>query len=130
MKHLIFHKVVLNNYSAVMTILFHTLENRRPLKIVSETKVHMDGHPILCYNYNIYMDGEKQEVGAEKDGSNKDDKFADPDFLGTITFEKPGQIFTYTAGGGRTLDATEVEEVIEYISHIRDNPALWRSADI
>jgi len=109
-----------------MTPLFLTLESSRNLKIVPETRVFMDGHPILSYNYSIFQDGHKSR--SEEDAL-KYSKAADPDYLGVITFENPGHIYTYTAGDGRTLHPDEVEDVIEQINQIRDNPELWRSID-
>jgi len=104
-----------------MTPLFFTLENNHSLKIIPETRVYIDGRPILSYNYSVFHD-ENNGVGKDKGHTGK---IIDPDYLGFITFEKPGHIFTYTAGDGRTLSPGEAEEVIEYISLIRDNPSIW-----
>jgi hypothetical protein len=56
-------------------------------------------------------------------------KADDPDYYGKIIFEKPGQFFTYEEGN-RSLSRSEVEELIEYISHVRDNPGLWKTENI
>lgn len=117
---------MINQLNHSMTPLFLTLENNRNLKIVPETRVFMDGHPILSYKYSIFQDGQKTIAGNEV---LKYSKATDPDYLGVITFEDPGHVFTYSAGDGRTLNPDEVEELIEQISHIRDNPDLWKSID-
>ncbi len=101
------------------------------IKIVSEPRIYLDGHPILTYNYNIFLDTGplvEEEQGDVKSDAGQD-TFLDRNYLGTITFEKPGQLFTYASGGNRSLDAAQVEEIVEYLSHIRDNPALWRPVD-
>ncbi|GAB3936857.1 hypothetical protein [Mucilaginibacter myungsuensis] len=96
-----------------MTPLFLKLENSRHLKIIPETRVFMDGHPILSYNYSIYKNGHQQAVDTN-------------DYLGAVTFEDDGDIFTYTAGDGDTLHPDEVEEMIEQISSIRKDPTRWK----
>ena len=53
----------------------------------------------------------------------------DPDYYGYITFEKPGQLFSYTPGDQLELTRQEVEEVIEQLNHYRDNPELWNTND-
>jgi len=108
-----------------MTPLFFTLENHRALKIIPDTRVHLDGHPILSYNYSIFLAGKKEPLKNIDKPSEVN--INDPDYLGYVTFEQPGKLFTYTAVEGQALKAGEVEEVIEYLSHIRDNPALWKS---
>ncbi|MBB6107700.1 hypothetical protein SAMN05421821_101384 [Mucilaginibacter lappiensis] len=53
----------------------------------------------------------------------------DPNYLGFITFELPGTLFTYTADGKQELNSDEVTELIEQLSDIRDNPSLWTERD-
>jgi hypothetical protein len=91
-----------------------TLKNRRQLTAIPNTRTHMDGHPVLSLDYKIYRDGDLPQ--------NKDDN----DYLGLVTFEVPGRIFNYTPNGDRSLSPEEVEEVIEYLSDIRDNPQNWQ----
>jgi hypothetical protein len=120
--------VFIDTLQAVMTPLYFTLENSRSLKIIPETRVILDGHPIISYNYSIFLnDGKITPANATAKPGDIDAN--DPNYLGYITFEKPGQLFNYTAVQGYALNATEVEEVIEYLSHVRDNPQLWRLPD-
>lgn len=49
----------------------------------------------------------------------------DPNYFGFITFEKPGSLFSYTADGKQELEPEEVNELIEYLSDVRDNPLRW-----
>lgn len=92
--------------------LFFTIDNRLRLKVIPETDVLLDGHPLLTYEYKIFAD-----EGIEKNAGN---------YLGYLTFERPGSLFTYTADGDHHLTGEEVTELIEAISNIRDNPDLWK----
>ncbi len=49
----------------------------------------------------------------------------DPNYCRHITFEKPGQLFQYTADGKNELSSDEVQEIIENLSHVRYSPSLW-----
>jgi hypothetical protein len=51
------------------------------------------------------------------------EKIEDPEYYGYIFFEQPGKLFTYTPDGPRELDSDQVQELIEHLSDIRDNPA-------
>lgn len=114
-----------------MTPLFFTLENNLRLMIIPDTLAHVDGHPILSYTYSIFLDKAQGSPlqALSKENALHLEKNNDPNYYGYITFEKPGQLFSYTADGQRELSRTQVEEVIEHLSHIRDNPSLWKSTD-
>jgi hypothetical protein len=79
-----------------MTPLFLKLNNGTPLMIIPDTEAHLDGHTILTYTYSI------------------------------ITFERPGELFSYTPDGKRVLAHDELEEIIERLTYIRDHPSLWQ----
>ncbi len=102
------------------------LESTRPLIVVPETDVKMDGHPILTYNYTIFNDVNNEANGLLNISEKKLEKVGNPNYLGIITFENPGRLFTYTRGEA-ALESSEIQEIIEQISHIRDNPSLWKS---
>jgi hypothetical protein len=110
-----------------MTPLFFTIDNRVPLMIIPDTQAHLDGHAILTYTYSIFLDigAGNPLLARSKESTLHLERINDPNYYGYITFERPGSLFTYTADGQRELNANEVNEVIEHLSDIRDNPGLW-----
>jgi hypothetical protein len=110
-----------------MTPIFFKVGQELPVMVIPNTEAHLDGHAVLTYTYNIYHDGgfedattvnmKEQELLLEKKKS--------PNYMGFITFEEPGKLFTYTADGNQELSSDEVQEIIENISHYRDHPGLW-----
>jgi hypothetical protein len=111
-----------------MTPLFFTLGNRLHLMIIPDTEAHLDGHTIITHTYSIFKDvaGGNPIQSKSKENFLHLDRINDPDYYGYITFEKPGKLFNYTHNGERNLSGDEVEEVIEQLSHIRDNPSSWK----
>ncbi len=97
---------------------------------IPDTDAHFNGHPVISYTYSLFIDQAKgnPRQALSKESTLHLDKIKDPDYLGFIAFETPANVFSYT-GGGHSLDMKEVEEVIEHLSLIRDNPALWKSMD-
>lgn len=112
-----------------MKPIFFTIDNHLPLKIVPDTQAYLDGHTVIAYNYNIFLDSTKYDPSKGLTKNNHADKMTDPDYYGYITFEKPGQLFSYTPGDQRELTREEVEEVIEQLNHYRDHPNLWNIND-
>lgn len=110
-----------------MQPIFTTIGTKLPIMIIPDSQAHLDGHIVLTYTYSIYKDGgNKTKAHAqEKDAHLHLKQNNDPDYMGYITFEQPGHLFTYTSDGAEELNATEVEELIEIISHYRDTPGMW-----
>lgn len=110
-----------------MKPIFLTINNKLKLIIIPDTQAHLDGHAVLTYTYSIFLNtGLKEpQLSRSKESSLHLEKNTDPDYYGYITFEKPGQLFSYTADGQRNLNTQEVNELIEKLSHVRDNPDLW-----
>ncbi|MCQ6958142.1 hypothetical protein [Mucilaginibacter aquariorum] len=109
-----------------MTPIIFTLGDHRTVKVIPNVQAQVDGHPVLTYTYNIYRknsfdDSEEQRQESELLLERK----TDPNYLGYITFEDPGRMFTYTADGQGELTQGEIEEIIENISHYRDHPGMW-----
>lgn len=96
--------------------------------VIPDTQAHLNGHAIITYTYSIFRDTGRAaaELEKSKSGELHLTKHNDPDYMGYITFEDPGKLFTYTADGKEDLTADQVEQAIEHISHYRDNPNLWR----
>ncbi|MFA6086453.1 hypothetical protein [Mucilaginibacter sp.] len=110
-----------------MTPIFFTVGHGKSVKIIPNTQAQVNGHPVLTYTYNIYKNGgldNKATLRRQESELLLEHKL-DPNYLGYITFEDPGKVFTYTADGHDVLSATEIEEIIENISHYRDHPGLW-----
>lgn len=95
--------------------------------VIPDTTAHFNGHPVITHTYSIFHDTQKGNplAGRSKESTLHLEKIDDPDYFGYITFEVPDKLFTYTADGQRELSANEVQEVIEYLTNIRENPALW-----
>jgi hypothetical protein len=109
-----------------MTPIFFTVGNNRSVKVIPNTQAQVDGHPVLTYTYNIYSKTNPDELDDHLQESELLlEKKLDPSYLGFITFEDPGKMFTYTADGQEELTSSEVEEIIENISHYRDHPGMW-----
>jgi hypothetical protein len=111
-----------------MKPLFFTLDKTLPLMVIPDTEAHLDGHAILTYTYSIFRDRDNgnplQSLSKESNLHLKHTN--DPDYYGYITFENPGQLFTYTSGVHNELTSEQVMELIEEISEVRNNPSLWR----
>ena len=109
-----------------MKPIFFTVGNNRPVKVIPNTQAHVDGHQVLTYTYNVYNDSDfNADELLSQESELLLEKKTDPNYLGYITFEDPGKMFTYTADGREELASREVEEIIENITHYRDHPGLW-----
>ena len=110
-----------------MAPLFFTLDKHLPLMVIPDTQAHLDGHAVITYTYSIFNDkgGGNPALSLLKESTLHLDHINDPDYYGYITFVEPGKLFTYTADGKRELNDNEVNELIELLSHVRDNPKLW-----
>jgi hypothetical protein len=102
-----------------------------PLLIIPDTQAHMNGHSIITFTYSIFNDtGEGNPLYApSKENTLHMEDIDDPNYYGYITFEQPGRSFSYTAGSYLELNGSQVEEIIEYLSQIRDNPSNWQQLD-
>jgi len=99
--------------------------------VIPDTTAHVNGHPVLTYTYSIFLDnGLNSPLQVRsKESVLHLEKIDDPNYLGYITFEKPGQLFNYTADTDNVLSSDEVQEIIENLTEIRDNPSLWEALD-
>lgn len=111
-----------------MEPIYFTLYNGKHLLIIPDTQAHLNGHAIITYTYSIYADLQDGILyPAERKESNlhvQDNP--DPDYYGYITFERPGSLFSYTADGKQELTPEESNEVIEYLSEVRDDGG-WKT---
>jgi hypothetical protein len=107
-----------------MAVFYCTIGKTRSLAVVPETRVEMDGHPILTQSYSLY----KNTIGNDRELTlwGDDQKQLNPNYLGYITFEIPGRVFSYVPDGYDSLSRNEIEEVIKQISNYRDNPGAWK----
>ena len=96
------------------------------LMVIPDSQAHQNGHTILTYTYSIYKNATgRSDEYSQKESTLHIEKKNDPNYLGFITFEQPGKLFTYTADGAADLTSDQVEEIIEVISHYRDTPKMW-----
>jgi hypothetical protein len=105
---------------------FITIAKNLALIIIPDSDAHADGHPVLTYTYSVYRRDTSALSRLNKpDQLLQANKKDNPDYLGSITFEQPGKVFSYVADGEDEITPDEVLEVIEEINHFRDTPQLW-----
>jgi hypothetical protein len=114
-----------------MKALFFTLENDLKVMVIPDTQAHLNGHAIITHTYSVFKDTGMGNplLARSKESTLHLEHIKDSNYFGFITFEKPGSLFTYTADGQQELDSNEVTELIEHLSNVRDNPALWNELD-
>ena len=113
--------------ASVMKSIFFTIDSALPIRVVPDTQLHQDGHPVITYNYNIFFDSTKNNPSALLNKDEETDNISSPDYMGAISFEKPGQLFSYTPGEYRQLTRNEIEEIIEMLTDYRNHPDKWGS---
>ena len=111
-----------------MSAMFFSIGTTLPVMIIPDTRASANGHAVITYTYSVFKDTSNGNPAFEhsKDSELHLGKHTDPNYMGFITFEDPGKLFTYTPDGKESLSSDQVEEIIEHISHYRDNPGLWR----
>jgi hypothetical protein len=114
-----------------MKALYFTLENNRKVMIIPDTQAHLNGHTIITHTYSVFEDTGLGNplIARSKESTLHMEHIKDPNYYGFITFEAPGRIFSYTADGQQVLTSDETTEIIEHLSDVRDNPALWNELD-
>jgi hypothetical protein len=110
-----------------MLPLHFTLTSGLRIMAIPDTQAHLDGHVVITHTYSIFLDIDAGNplISRSKESTLHLEGITDPNYYGYITFERPGSLFSYTPDGQRHLTRNEVEEVIEHLSNIRDNPTLW-----
>lgn len=112
-----------------MNSFYITINKNDQFLIVPDVEGHMDGHPVLTYIYSIFSeDKDEPFTGAgvrKKQNTLHLDKSINKNYFGYVKFDLPGKIFTYMPGDYNRLSAHEIEEVVQHISHYRDNPQQW-----
>ena len=107
-----------------MKPIYIKVNKNKPLMVIPDADGHMDGHPVLTYTYALY-DYNGNDPSPDMDTLLSPDRKDRPDYMGTLTFEQPGKLFSYAADGQQKLSSGELEEAIEQITHYRENPNLW-----
>jgi len=114
-----------------MKPLYFTVAQNLKLMIIPDTQAHLDGHTIITHTYSVFRDTGSGNplLARSKESTLHLERIDDPAYYGFITFEKPGALFTYTADGQQDLQPEEVNELIEHLSNVRDNPPLWNTTE-
>ncbi|WP_428330075.1 hypothetical protein [Mucilaginibacter sp.] len=114
-----------------MKTLYFTLANHLKIMVIPDTEAHLDGHTIITHTYSVFEDTGMGNplIARSKESTLHLEKIEDPSYYGFITFERPGSMFSYTADGQQELTSDEATELIEHLSDVRDNPALWNELD-
>lgn len=110
-----------------MKALYITLHTVRKLLIFPDTIAHLNGHTIITKGYAIFKDSgvNTEELLQAKQSEELLEPIDDPDYLGRLQFDLPDKLFSYASGKENGLDAEEVNELIEMLSGIRNDPRLW-----
>ncbi|QEM02599.1 hypothetical protein DIU31_003355 [Mucilaginibacter rubeus] len=102
----------------------------QPMLIIPVTQAHLDGHAIITRTYDIYKQSGiliNNELFGQEEKRAAPDK-NNPDNMGCIVVGVPGKLFTYFPEGKTKLDSDALTELIENLSHYRDNPGYWPQA--
>jgi hypothetical protein len=110
-----------------MEAFFRKLGSGSNIVIVPKMKVEQDGHPILVYQYDIYRASESsiKDMLPLKAVLSEDEKKIDPDYVGVLTFEIPGKLFTYDFQENKELDTADEQEIISLVTDIRESSGSW-----
>jgi len=110
-----------------MQSIFLKIDNDLSLMAIPDTQAHLDGHPVLTYTYSIFKNPPTTGNfdSQQQDQLIQPDKKTNPDYMGTLTFEQPDKLFSYEADGLLSLSSDEVQQIIEQLTHHRENPNLW-----
>ena len=102
------------------------------LIILPDTQAHLNGHAVITHTYSLFDYRHEDNASLMEERKSKLHLINnhDPDYYGLITFELPDKLFNYTAGGIRSLESDRVEQIIEFLSDIRNNPNLWKNSQL
>jgi len=109
-----------------MSPIFFTVDHNMPLMIVPNVEVHLNGHTVLTYTYDVFLN--KNEQNALQGNTLNDvikDKANNAGYLGFITFERKDNNYKYSGDGAVQLSRAIIEEIIEKIKLYRQNPGSW-----
>ena|ERR1700761_3081572 len=110
-----------------MVPLYFKLSSQLTIMVIPDTAAHLDGHTVITHTYSVFRDTDAGNplIARSKESTLHLEEIKDPNYYGYITFELPERLFSYTADGVLELSGEQVEQVIEFLSHVRTNPALW-----
>ena len=99
--------------------------------ILPDTQAHLNGHAVITYTYNLFLDDSEENAALMENRQSKLhlESIDDPNYFGLITFELPDKLFNYTSGIVNKLSGAEIEQVIEFLTDIRNNPNLWTTSE-
>lgn len=109
-----------------MLPIYFTLRPALQLIIIPDTQAHLDGHTIITRTYHIHKKDEALSrefyTNLERLGINHNDE---PSYMGYLTFDVPGRVYSYTSDGDLSLSTSEIEQLIEFLNELRENPPMW-----
>lgn len=96
---------------------------------IADNIAHFDGQTDIALTYSFFID---KENGNPNQKINKESHLHlvannDPDYLGYITVEKPGRVYSYIANGKKRLSITEVQDAVEQINKLTGVAISWSS---
>jgi hypothetical protein len=110
-----------------MTPLFFTLNSGRPIMAITDNIAHFDGQTEIALTYSFFID---KDNGNPNQQINKESHLHlvendDPDYLGYITVEKPGRVYSYTGNGTNRLSIAEIQDAVEQLNKLTGVSLSW-----
>ena len=107
---------------------YFKIEQNVQVMVIPDAAAHVDGHPVLTYSYTLYEvpSGSPHPGSAYADALLTPDKRKNRNYFGTLVFDQTNGIYEYVCDGINELSGDQVQEIIQRITHYRENPTLWR----
>ena len=97
-----------------------------PYRIIPDIQVQLQGEPMLSYSYSIYKGAyDVQNGGSYIEAKLRIEDSNNPDYIGSVILDAPGNSFSYNADGYSELTSPEINDLIEVIEHYHAHPLIW-----
>jgi len=106
------------------------LNSGRYIMAIADNIAHFDGQTEIALTYSFFID---KDNGNPDQIINKESHLHlvandDPDYLGYITVEKPGRVYSYTGNGKKRLSITEIQDAVEQLNKLTSASISWSSS--
>jgi len=110
-----------------MRQLFFTLGNRKKIMAIPDMATYPDGQTVVNHACGLYLNtGPTSSLpSGDRENISQFKKMNHRSYLGTIVIDTSGS-FDYSAGTYSVLNEDEIQEIIEGLADLQDNPAITR----